>query len=124
MEFVGFIVCWTLLGYKGPDGPARSRVFSTFAEAIAHCQVLVPMQGESLTRVTLQRVQHAMDHDQSMVSCPLCDAIWDALDDGQGEGPTCGVCDAVGHDTNNCRSGDAPYDYREDYMMEGGLYGM
>lgn len=32
------------------------------------------------------------------------------------EGPTCFVCDSVGHDGYNCRVGDAPYDPR-DHMI-------
>lgn len=115
--WIGWVVRWVLtdLGAWVTDVD-RLEVFDTFREAVEKGRWLATADG--VAKVRVQYVVHTCED----VDCELCRAIYGRGQDY--EGPTCGVCDAVGHDTYNCRVGDAPYDYRDDYMMEGGLFGM
>lgn len=106
--WIGWVVRWILTDlHPSTTDVARVDVFDTFREAVEKGRWLATADG--VAKVRVQFVTHPY-HDGP--ECDVCMAIYGRGQDY--EGPTCGVCDAVGHTTDNCRSGDAPYDYRED----------
>lgn len=110
MTWIGYIVRWELLDTA--DG-SRMQAFESFGEALDKTRWLT-CEASQVGKASMQRVEHQMLCGWSDTEnlCRICQAIEDLHH--VPEGPVCGVCDALGHTTENCRSGDAPYDPRDE----------
>lgn len=120
MAWIGYIVRWVLTDTL--DG-ARLQAFDSFDEALEKTHWLT-CETSGVKNARMQRVEHQMECGWSEMenACEICSAV-DALH----EPPppvTCGVCDGVGHVSETCRAGDAPYDPREDEIERYAEYWM